>query len=309
MKTTTLKTLLLGTALGDALGVPVEFTHRHSLKENPVTNLRKYGTHHQPRGTWSDDTSLSLCLAESITEGLDVNLLALKFINWYHNNYWTPRGWVFDIGIGTRQAIGRLAEGIESTTAGGTTEMDNGNGSLMRILPLIVHTQNLPITERFDWTRKISSITHGHIRSITACFYYLEFAKKIIEGTEKKQAYHELQQELPPFLSTQNVPTTEIEKFNRLLREDITQVEEDQIQSSGYVIHSLEASIWCFLTTNNYTEAVLKAVNLGHDTDTTGAITGGLAALNYGLETLPQDWINELARLDDIIALCNNLKK
>ena len=298
-----LQTILIGTAVGDALGVPVEFQPRGYLKANPVTDMCEYGTHEQPKGTWSDDTSLMLCLAESMIEGLDINKLAQKFIAWKNDNLWTPHGWVFDIGIGTRIAIERLENGMTPELAGGFDEMDNGNGSLMRILLLVLHTKDMDIEARFDWTKKISSITHAHVRSVMACFYYLEFAKKIIEGKDKFQAYNELQSELTQYLEQRKINSIEINMFHRLLNEDISKVEEDNIKSSGYVIDTLEAAIWCILTTNNYKDAVLKAVNLGHDTDTTGAVTGGLAALTYGIDTIPKEWINMLARKDDIINL------
>ena len=297
------QTILIGTAVGDALGVPVEFEPRSVLKANPVTDMRDYGTHEQPKGTWSDDTSLMLCLAESMVEGLDINNLAQKFIAWKNDNLWTPHGWVFDIGIGTRIAIERLENGMKPELAGGFDEMDNGNGSLMRILPLVLHIKDLDIETRFDWTKKISSITHAHVRSVMACFYYLEFAKKIIEGKDKFQAYNELQSELTQYFEQRKINPIEIHKFHRLLNDDISKVEEDNIKSSGYVIDTLEAAIWCILTTNNYKDAVLKSVNLGHDTDTTGAVTGGLAALIYGLDNIPNEWINMLARKDDIINL------
>lgn len=298
-----LQTILIGTAVGDALGVPVEFQPRGYLKANLVTDMREYGTHEQPKGTWSDDTSLMLCLAESMVEGLDSNILAQKFIAWKNDNLWTPHGWVFDIGIGTRIAIERLENGMTPELAGGLDERDNGNGSLMRILPLVLHIKDLDIEERYDWTKKISSITHAHVRSVMACFYYLEFAKKIIEGKDKFQAYNELQSEVSQYFEQRKINPIEIHKFHRLLVENISEVNEDNIKSSGYVIDTLEAAIWCILTTNNYNDAVLKAVNLGHDTDTTGAVTGGLAALIYGMDTIPTEWINALARIDDIINL------
>lgn len=301
-----LQTILLATATADALGVPVEFKPRAYLKANPVTDMLEFGTHHQPKGTWSDDTSLMLCLAESIIEGLDINQLALKFIAWKNDNLWTPHGWVFDIGIGTRIAIERLEKGEQPELAGGFEEMDNGNGSLMRILPLVLYTKDLGRDERYYWTKKISSLTHAHVRSVMACFYYLEFAKKILEGKDKFQVYLELQKEITTYFENLEINPLEIQKFNRLLKEDITNIEEDNINSSGYVIDTLEASIWCILTTSSYKEAVLKSVNLGQDTDTTAAVTGGLAGLIYGIESIPQEWLKVLVRKEDIIQLGEN---
>lgn len=288
--------ILIGTAIGDALGVPIEFKPRAFLKQNPVTDMQEFGTHNQPKGTWSDDTSLTLCLAESINEGIDLNKLAQKFIAWKNDNLWTAHGWVFDIGIATRIAIERLEQGEQPELAGGFEEMDNGNGSLMRILPLITHIKEMEIDQRYDWTKKVSSLTHAHIRSVMACFYFLEFAKKIIEGKEKYQAYRELQIEITTYFEKRNISPLEIQKFKRLLWEDISILEEDSIKSSGYVVDTLEASIWCILTTNNYKDSVLKAVNLGHDTDTTGAVTGGMAGLIYGIDDIPVDWIYEIIK-------------
>jgi ADP-ribosyl-[dinitrogen reductase] hydrolase len=302
-----LQTILISTAIGDALGVPVEFKPRAYLKENPVTDMLEFGTHHQPKGTWSDDTSLMLCLAESIVEGLDLNKLAQKFIAWKNDNLWTPHGWVFDIGIGTRVAIERLEEGELPELAGGFEEFDNGNGSLMRILPLIIYTKDLDIDQRFEWTKKVSSLTHAHVRSVMACFYYLEFAKKIIEGKDKFLTFNELQLELYHYFVSRKINPLEIQKFSRLLFDDISKVEEDKIKSSGYVIDTLEASIWSILTTDTYKYAILKAVNLGQDTDTTAAVTGGLSGLIYGLETIPTEWIDVLARKKDIIRLSNRV--
>lgn len=304
-----LQTILLATATSDALGVPVEFSRRKDLQQNPVTDMREFGTYNQPKGTWSDDTSLMLCLAESMVEGLDLQKLAQKFIAWKNDNYWTARGWVFDIGIGTRIAIERLENGTPPELAGGFDEMDNGNGSLMRILPLVLYIKDLDIDQRYEWTKKVSSLTHAHVRSVMACFYYLEFAKKIVEGKDKFQAYTELQSEMITHFEKREINTLEIQKFSRLLTKDISTVNEKYIQSRGYVIYTLEAAVWCILTTSNYKEAVLKAVNLGEDTDTTAAVAGGLAGLIYGIESIPKEWLEVIARKLDIVELANRFEK
>lgn len=299
-----LKDILFGVAVGDALGVPVEFKDRAYLKQNPITEMIGYGTYDQPKGTWSDDSSLTFCLAESINEGLDLQKLANKFVSWKDDNYWTPHGWVFDIGIATRIAIEKLAIGEKPELAGGLRENDNGNGSLMRILPLLIHIKDKPIKERFAITKQVSSLTHAHIRSVIACFYYLEFSRRITLSQNKLDIYKELKKEVSDFLVKSEINPIEIELFKSLLKDDIFLLEESEIKSSGYVIHTLEASIWCLLTTNSYQEAVLKAVNLGNDTDTTGAVTGGISALLYGYDTIPKDWIDCLAKKNEILKLC-----
>lgn len=298
---------LFGVAVGDALGVPVEFNSRAGLRKNPVTDMDGYGTFNLPEGTWSDDSSLTFCLAEALTQKFDLNIIGQNFVKWMHENYWTPRGHVFDIGIATRRAISRLAKGEMPELAGGFNETDNGNGSLMRILPLLFYLHDKPINERYDITKKVSSITHGHIRSVISCFYYLEFAKQILDGKDKFEIYRNLKTEISNHLISLSINPSEIAMFNRLLKGDIHKLYEDEIESSGYVLDTLEASIWCLLTTKNYKEAVLKAVNLGSDTDTTGAVTGGLAGLLYGFDSIPKNWLQQIARYEDIENLAERL--
>jgi ADP-ribosyl-[dinitrogen reductase] hydrolase len=302
------KDILLGVAVGDALGVPVEFKKRLEIKQNPVTDMIGFGTYNLPAGTFSDDSSLTFCLSEALTQEFNLNLIADKFIKWRFENYWTPRGVVFDIGIATQQAIDRLSKGIKPESAGGFDVSCNGNGSLMRILPLLVYLSNKTIEERYEIIRQVSSITHGHIRSVIACFYYLEFARKILAGIEKFEIYRSLQTEISDHLNSLSINPTEIAMFDRLLRADINDLKEDEISSSGYVLHTLEASIWCLLNTKNYKDAVLTAVNLGEDTDTTAAVTGGLAGLLYGSDTIPKHWVSQLARLNDIIDLSERMR-
>lgn len=314
----TVKAGIFGVCIGDTLGVPVEFKRREELKQSPVSDMRAFGSHHQPAGTWSDDSSLTLCLADSLCDGYNVEEMALKFLQWYNEEIWTPHERVFDIGIATSQAIRRISKGTPPTLCGGTSEFDNGNGSLMRILPLLFYIKDLPIEERFDKVKEVSSITHGHIRSVLACFIYLEFALEILNKKEKWEAYKAMQKTVREFLDHNPICSqNEMDKFHRILELKVGDydlillptLQEEEISSSGYVLSSLEASLWCFLNSESYSEAVLKAVNLGEDTDTTGAITGGIAGIYYGFENIPEEWIEVLARKKDIEKLCEKLDK
>jgi len=305
----TIKSALFGVAVGDALGVPYEFESRGKRNDKPATGMVGYGTHHQPAGTWSDDSSMTFCLAEALTQGFDLKTIARHFVNWYVDAYWTAHGDVFDVGVATQMAISRLDDGIRPDLAGGTSANDNGNGSLMRILPLLFHIKDMPVDERFEVTKKVSAITHGHIRSVIACFYYLEFARHLLQGKDKQTAYTLLKTEIAQHLSGRSVPASEMAHFDRLLTGDIYELDESQIKSGGYVLHTLEASIWCLMTTETYSDAVLKAVNLGDDTDTTAAVAGGLAGLIYGVEQIPSAWIEQLARKEDIEELCERLAR
>lgn len=303
-----IKDALLGVAVGDALGVPVEFLSRSELMEKPVTGILGYGTHNQPPGTWSDDSSLTFCLAEMLCKGYDLNDLANRFINWREYGYWTPHGKAFDIGIATAAAIHSLQMGNRPVMAGGRNENSNGNGSLMRILPLLFYVKDMPVVQRFQFVEEVSSLTHAHIRSVTACFIYIEFALAIIQGKDKNTAYREICTTTRDLLIRNNVIEPDEQKiFSRILDGNLPSLEETDIHSSGYVVHTLEASIWCLLTTNSYKDAVLRAVNLGEDTDTTAAVTGGLAGLLYGWETIPADWLNALVKREDIEGLIKRL--
>jgi len=177
----------------------------------------------------------------------------------------------------------------------------------MRILPLLFYLKDKPVEESYGLTRQVSSITHAHIRSVIACFYYLEFARHLLTSKDKFSIYDQLQTEVSDFLISRKIEEPEIRHFDRLLKSDISKLDEDAISSSGYVVHTLEASIWCLLTTGSYEEAVLKAVNLGEDTDTTGAVTGGLAGLLYGYVSIPERWLVQLARKADIEGLAERM--
>lgn len=313
-----IKDILLGVAVGDALGVPVEFIPRKGLKNEPVIGMRAFGTHRQPMGTWSDDSSLTFCLAEMLCQGYDLNALASRFVEWKEGAYWTAHGNVFDIGIATSAAIYALQKGVPPLLAGGADESSNGNGSLMRILPLLFYIKDMPVEERYRITGEVSSLTHRHIRSVNACFIYLEFARLILSGADKWTAYHGMIAEVNAFFDNNPVCSQrEIDIYHRILGNPIGDYEirplpefdEEEMYSAGYVLHTLEASLWCILLTDNYMDAVLKAVNLGHDTDTTGAVTGGLAGLLYGEEAIPEEWLVVLARRTDIEQLADRLNK
>ena len=290
------KNILIGASVGDALGVPVEFKSRQHLKTNPVTDIMGFGTYDKPAGTFSDDSSMMFCLAESLVEGYDVNDIAENFQKWMHEGYWTADGEVFDVGIATRKAINRLRVVKHPTEAGSTAERDNGNGSLMRILPLAVYAKDLSIDERCEIVKQVSSITHAHSRSVLACIYYIEFALNILEAETIEEAYLNTNFWLRIYLEENTEYQTESIFFERILNGSLLELSENEIKSSGYVIDSLEAAIWCLLHSNSYEECILKAVNLGEDTDTIACIAGGIAGVFYDVKTIPEHWINQLAR-------------
>lgn len=308
---------LLGIAIGDALGVPYEFRTRYEMEKKPAAKeMIGYGTHNQPEGTWSDDSSLTFCLAESLVGGYDLVDIASKFIAWKNENYWTARGKVFDIGITTSRAITRLQMMSDNDKVGQIRrlkyqgdEYDNGNGSLMRIIPLLFFIKGKPIAEQFEIIWEVSALTHRHIRGAMCCLIYLRLAEHILNGKSKEQCYAEMRNEITHFWAAMEFVEREQKHFQRLIQNDIREVAHADLKSGGYVMESIEASIWCFLQKENYVDVVFEAINLGHDTDTTAAIAGGLAGLFYGMENIPEYWIASIARLEDIIELGNQLNK
>jgi ADP-ribosyl-[dinitrogen reductase] hydrolase len=309
MKPTPVHSALFGVAIGDALGVPAEFKNREALKLDPVTDFTGYKSHNQPPGTFSDDSSLTFCLAESLCNGYDLGDLGNRFIQWRDHAYWAAGGEVFDIGMTTHRAIDRLKRGARPSLAGDFDEDCNGNGSLMRVMPLLFYIRDLDIEKRYAIIKDVSSVTHGHIRSVIACFYYLEFALELLKGRDKQTAYNNSAGAVYDLIVSKGIIQREIDLFAPLLKEDITKQNIDNIPSFGYVMNTLKASMYCFLTTTNYQDATLMAVNLGNDADTTAAVTGGLAGLYYGLEAIPEKWRNEIKRSNDIRDLCDRLSK
>ncbi|MGB9913310.1 MAG: ADP-ribosylglycohydrolase family protein [Candidatus Kapaibacteriota bacterium] len=297
---------LLGLCIGDALGVPVEFSSRSVLKASPVSDMIGYGVHNQPPGTWSDDSSLAFCLAESLCNGFDLQDIANRFVSWLYEGYWTPFGKVFDVGNTTSIAISRLKNGINPVYAGLNDEFSNGNGSLMRILPLSFYLENKDRELQFELTHQVSCLTHSHIRSQMACGIYIQFTINLLKGNDPKLAYVKMKESVSEYYSKPPYDT-ELRHFSRIIDYDISQLSEDAINSSGYVIDTLEASLWCFLNNNTYKDIVLSAVNLGYDSDTTGAVAGGLAGIYYGFDALPWEWISKIVRYEDIIDLGERL--
>jgi ADP-ribosyl-[dinitrogen reductase] hydrolase len=288
---------LLGIAIGDALGVPVEFQPRQVRDQDPVTEMRGYGTWNQPPGTWSDDSALCFCLVESLCLGsIDTEDIARRFVAWMNTGYWSAHGVAFDIGGTTRKALVAYQSGTNSASIGGSLETDNGNGSLMRILPLAF----LPIdeVEMFNAARRVSGITHSHPRSVLGCYLLVAFAKMLLSSEKLPEAYVRLRDVCKASIEL-GMPSGEIEKFTQILNKTFTPNHRDQIRSTGYVLDTFEAVLFCLLTTSDFESAVLTAVNLGDDTDTTAAITGGLAGILYPSQ-LPDRWLQVLSRRQDI---------
>jgi len=210
------------------------------------------------------------------------------------------------VGLTTRDALIRIRDGVAAEQAGGRDEHSNGNGSLMRILPVALRFADEPIRSLVNRIGRASAITHGHERCRMACGYYAVVVKELLAGVQPREA---LKRSRDAFSQT-FAGNPELKQFQHIA-EDLHTKPEDWAVATGYVVHTLTASLWCLLTTNNYRDCVLKAVNLGGDTDTTGCVAGGLAGVAYGVGAVPQNWNHQLARqpdLDDLFNRFSDLK-
>ncbi len=308
-----IKSGILGLAVGDALGVPVEFTSRKTREIDPVAEMRAYGTHHQPRGTWSDDSSMTFALMDSLSQKgtVDESDIMDRFSAWAWENAYTATGKRFDIGRTVYEALNRYRIYHQNPAAcGGSGERDNGNGSLMRILPAVFYAAQEKygtVQEKMELIHRISSLTHAHSCSLMGCGIYANIVWKM--AAERKEDlfetvhngiaaafdYYEKEAE---FAGT----AQRYEKIRDAAK--LKKCREREISSSGYVVATLEAALWSLLTTSSYRECVLKAVNLGEDTDTVGVVAGSLAGIWYGMEQIPQEWIEDLAKKEWIAKLC-----
>ena len=317
---------ILGTVVGDALGVPVEFSSRAERDRDPVTDMREYGTHHQPKGTWSDDSSLMLATMDSMIQrkGILYDDIMKRFKEWKFNAEYTPHGRVFDIGITCSNAISQYRNGRDPLKCGERGERDNGNGSLMRIMPISLYFALLDdywdigrFVGAVETIQEASCLTHAHPRSQMACVLYSSICHELIYRGDRSPE-DAVNTAITKTLDFYDNAAKGYEWCDAEFREEIEKdtycrireaslfktTPEGEISSSGYVVHTLEAAIWCLLNSKSYSDCVLKAVNLGDDTDTVGAVAGGLAGLLYGYDNIPKDWIGVIVSREWIEGLC-----
>ncbi len=298
-----IKAVMIGHAVGDALGVPVEFCERDELTEDPVTDMRGYGTYLVPAGAWSDDTSLSLAALDSLLIGkVDLDAVMANFCDWYYEDAYTPLGETFDVGNTCAVAIENyFIQKMTVDECGLSHERSNGNGSLMRIHPfsLMLYFNKEAGALSDEIIDGASALTHAHERSKLACRIYTQILHFLLDSPSKESVITALNTAKQKYAES-----PEVAHFARLLDDDFPRLSIDGIKSSGYVVDTLEAAVWCLLTTDSYRDCVLKAVNLGDDTDTVAAIAGGLAGALYGYDAIPKEWLNTLIGRNYIEDLC-----
>lgn len=302
---------IMGFAVGDALGAPAEFGERWMRDMDPVREMRSGGIFEVPPGGWTDDTAMTLATLESLKHGFDPKDMMNRFTAWCMEGAYTWSGEAIGIGKQILRAIEAYRAGGDIESCGCAAESDNGNGSLMRILPVSLYCRSLQqrglsLPEALHMIAQASALTHRHPRSIIACGIYHFLVCAILDepGTLPDRIQSGLSRGFA-FYRSQPVYSEELNHYDRLANIDfLAAVPRDQINSTGYVVDTLEAALWCLVTTDSYRACALKAVNLGLDTDTIAAIAGGLAGLFYGLKAIPAEWLSALQNRDQIESAC-----
>lgn len=301
---------IIGLAIGDAMGVPLEFSIREQLMQNPTTEMEGYGSHNVPKGSWSDDTSMTLATIDAIIQdkNINYNTIGTNFLKWMKNGEYTANGKVFDIGRTCLTAISKFEVKQEKAEkCGGTNELDNGNGSLMRILPLVYYcySRNMNEKEIYEVVKNVSSITHGHEISVMGCFIYVMYGIELLSNKNLLDAYKIIKKiKYNEYFSKET-----INKYDRILKHNIKKYSLNDIKSTGFIINTLEATLWVLFNTESYNQSIIGAINLGDDTDTVGACVGGLAGLYYRFENINKTWQKDLLKYDYIVDLCNKFNK
>ncbi|WP_268913809.1 ADP-ribosylglycohydrolase family protein [Lentilactobacillus sp. SPB1-3] len=288
----------IAVAIGDALGVPVQFSDRQTLLKNPITQMTGYGDFNVPKGTWSDDTSLTLATLASLSNGFNLNDMMMRYRQWYDFGDYTPFGESFDIGETTKNAIERYKHGVPPEKCGGDQEYDNGNGTLMRVMPLAFYLLSQFPTYKFNQQvakicEQFSSLTHRHPRSIIATAVLVNVTTTVILSPNKYAMLKSIREVLDYY---ENIPVfnEEIKYFDQMDNPTHYRKQSAEVQSSGYIIDTLNSVFWCLMNSEKYVSAVKKAVNLGNDADTIASITSMLGSLLYAPVSFPPEWIEPL---------------
>ena len=284
---------MVGLLIGDACGVPVEFSSREERNRDPVRDFRGFGTHAQPIGHWSDDGSLALAHVAAFleSEGWKPEAHMREFSAWFEKGRHSASGHVFDVGESTSRAILRHLSGSPWFACGCRGVFDNGNGSLMRILPVSLWAWQESPAERERIISEASALTHAHRRSELTCVVYAELCASMLEGSSLRSALYSALDHTQPLRQEK-----EWAELTAVICDDLFQKPKQDIRSTGYVISCLEAALWCLDRHDTFTECILEAVNLGGDTDTTAAVCGGLAGIRCGFSGLPGSWRDALPR-------------
>ncbi|MFO0796286.1 MAG: ADP-ribosylglycohydrolase family protein [Gemmataceae bacterium] len=294
---------LLGLAAGDALGTTLEFKSRGTFA--PLTDVVGGGPFGMKPGEWTDDTSMALCLAESLVlkQGFDAIDQLSRYLSWWKDGKFSVKGYCFDIGITTAGALRRF-EAHGRADSGSTDPGAAGNGSLMRLAPAplaFAADPALAVKRAGDSSRT----THGAAECVDACRYYGGLLVGAIQGRSKEELLAPNFEPVPGLWAVEPLAP----KVAAVAAGSFRTKAESAVSGSGYVVHTLEAALWAFAATDTFRDGALKVVNLGDDADTTGAVYGQLAGAYYGVKAIPAGWREKLAMRAEIETLADGVQR
>ncbi len=295
----------IGLCVGEALGLPVDCRSRKYLELNPVTDFEGFGTYNLPPGTWSDGSSLTFCTAEAFIPGYNLERLVEKFILWRDTAYWTPNGEIVGKWNNNTDFVQSLKKRVSGSFLKAPTTDPPNNFSLLWILPLAYITYGLSLQKRTKIIREVINFIDGNPASIVGAVFHNELAVRLLEGKKIKEAVVETQEAI----GTMFAQTHEVDLFASVLSGKIISRTAEELRASNNLIDTLTSAVWVLLQGTNYRETLLAAVNLGEDTDSLGAVAGGLAGIAFGYDSIPEEWKAQIARKDDIEDLISRFMK
>lgn len=299
---------LIGNATGDALGLPVDFSRRKDLKVDPVLEMQGFGSYLAIAGTWSMNTSMSIALMESVQEckAIITSDIMHKLSKWLYFAEYTANHEIVNVNTTVNFAVKKFKRGVDPQDCGDNFDFIGDNGALARIMPiaLLCHEYDINGKRRYDLVSKVTRLTHATEKCIMANLVFVNYICYLMDGYYPIIALQRIQQECYNFFSNACV-----EAFDRILIGNLAEIPEDEIRSTSMVIDTLEAAMWSLATTRNFEQAVIRAVNLGNDTDTVGAVTGAMAGVYYGIQAIPKRWLNKLIRSNELEDIATRFAK
>lgn len=298
-----IKGAIIGAIVGDASGVPFEFMKSEDIDIKKINKIQNGGKWQQPIGSWSDDSSMVLCTMESLCKGYNYQDIGDTFVKWAYEGYLTPFGITYDIGSTVSASLRKIRK---KDYSGIDDEDKCGNGSLMRIMPIVFYIDKHPEINKYQMIKEVSSLTHSNMLCVIGCAIYVELALNLLTGQDKEDAYKNMQESITTEYKDYKL---ELDKFAKILNRNICDINFSELSGTGYILDSLESSLYSFMTTNNYKKSIETAISIGIDTDTIACICGGLSGLYYGFDNIPSKWVKLLIKKDDILNRCKTFKE
>ena len=298
---------VIGLAIGEAMGVPTEFSKRELLLEKPIVKMMPKISNGIPKGAWSSGTSLTIATMDAISKsGLNYTAMADNYVRWFTTNKFCSINESFSIENTTLKSLVRYTQHMEEAYECGSDDyFDNGNGSLARVLPIAYYFAAHKDTDKkiYEVVKKTSSITHSHEVSILGCYIFVRFVMNLLKGNNKYSALNQVKR-----LDYSMFSKEALDEYKRILVADIAEFEIEEIKTTSFVVDTLEAAIWCFLKSESYKECAIATTNIGGDTDTIGAVAGALAGIFYGYGNIPKSYLEDLRKKDYLIELCEKFE-